>query len=152
MTLEYLFEDGGVAGKVDPLFHSSGLAVLVVVESRTKYARRLGVLSIRVDISRIPNTYGEYSNVCGHFKMVAATVKAMLTRCCYVFWRVCTDFWLPSHCMSHSRPRIRNMASGLQVPLPGYKKRRLQGACDICKHKKSKIEFSSHNLTIDPLH
>lgn len=37
---------------------------------------------------------------------------------------------------------ILNMASGLQVPpLPGYKKRRLQWACDICKHKKSKVGF-----------
>jgi len=33
------------------------------------------------------------------------------------------------------------MASGLQVPpLPGYKKRRLQGACDICKHKKIRCD------------
>lgn len=49
MILEYLFEDGGVAEKVDhPLLHSLVLAGLAAVESRTKNAGRLGVPSVRI--------------------------------------------------------------------------------------------------------
>ena len=71
---------------VDHLLFYTLVLAAAAWESCTRCARHLRDLSGRAEISglRIPSTYGEYSNMCGHSKDMDVVVE-LLTRCWFIF-------------------------------------------------------------------